>query len=230
MEDILLEINRRWLHGGDRISRFAYSPVPDETVPGGIGGVLCDRSRDHRRRSSASAALPRFGDLGARAAEARTCARRPAAIAAETLSRYARDVPVRAALPARSTNAPPVRPSSSAQPVLPMTNGRARPLLNLGQDGEATWPIAGALANRDDTNRGQHYEAGFRNTAVGPWSDPPNMAAIVPIKSNIARHSQPECSSPASAPGSSLTACIAGLPGIGRGPDRGGRIGECSSL
>jgi len=47
-EDILLEINR---HGYLEESHFtiAYSPVPDETVPGGIGGVLatvkCDSSR-----------------------------------------------------------------------------------------------------------------------------------------------------------------------------------------
>ena len=45
-DDILLEVNR---HGFLEETHFtiAYSPVPDATAPGGIGGVLATVPRDH---------------------------------------------------------------------------------------------------------------------------------------------------------------------------------------
>jgi len=55
MEDLELEINR---HGFVEETHFtvAYSPVPDETAPRGIGGVLatCTRSRKKSSVSGAS--------------------------------------------------------------------------------------------------------------------------------------------------------------------------------
>ena len=70
MEDIELEINR---HGFVEETHFtiAYSPVPDETAPRGIGGVLAtvheisDKVVGERRVAA-------LHDLGARVSEART--------------------------------------------------------------------------------------------------------------------------------------------------------------
>ncbi|HEY9443327.1 MAG TPA: hypothetical protein VIQ25_08855, partial [Gemmatimonadales bacterium] len=90
MEDIELEINR---HGFVEETHFtiAYSPVPDETAPRGIGGVLAtvheisDKVVSERRVAA-------LHDLGARVSEARTedeaCVR-----AAATLERHAKDLP-----------------------------------------------------------------------------------------------------------------------------------------
>ena len=179
MEDILLEINR---HGFMEESHFtiAYSPVPDETVPSGIGGVLAT-VHEISEKVIGERRVAALGDLGARVAEART-AEEACAIAAETLSRYARDVPF--ALLYLIDN-------PSRQAKLVSATGLADderlcvPVLNLGQDGEATWPIAGALAT-ETIQIVDNITGWLSKHRVGPWSDPPNMAAIVPIKSNIA--------------------------------------------
>ena len=83
IEDILLEINR---HGFVEETHFtiAYSPVPDETAPRGIGGVLATVHEITEKvvgeRRVAVAARPRR-PRGARPRPPR----RPARIAAETL-------------------------------------------------------------------------------------------------------------------------------------------------
>ena len=121
MEDILLEINR---HGFMEELHFtiAYSPVPDETVPSGIGACSRPFTRS-RRRSSANAGLPRSATW-ARASRRRALRRRP------VRSRPRRCRAMRAMCRLRSSissTTPPVRQSSSAQPVLLMTNGCACP-------------------------------------------------------------------------------------------------------
>jgi len=90
MEDIPLEINR---HGFVEETHFtiAYSPVPDEAAPRGIGGVLAtvheitEKVVGERRTST-------LRDLGARSAEGKT-AEEACAIAAQILSTHAHDVP-----------------------------------------------------------------------------------------------------------------------------------------
>ena len=90
MEDIPLELNR---HGFVEETHFtiAYSPVPDEAAPRGIGGVIAtvheitENVVGERRTST-------LRDLGARSAEAKT-AEEACAIAAQILSTHAHDVP-----------------------------------------------------------------------------------------------------------------------------------------
>ncbi len=90
MEDLALEINR---HGFIEETHFtvAYSPVPDDTAPRGIGGVLAtvheisDKVIGERR-------VEALRDLGSRAGEART-AEEACAMAAESLARSPKDVP-----------------------------------------------------------------------------------------------------------------------------------------
>src|SRR5215469_5355822 len=89
-EDLFLEVYR---HGFTEETHFtiAYSPVPDETAPKGIGGVLAtvheisDKVVGERR-------VVVLRDLGARAAEAKT-AEEACAIAAAALANHAKDVP-----------------------------------------------------------------------------------------------------------------------------------------
>lgn len=90
MDDIPLEINR---HGFVEESHFtiAYSPVPDDTAPRGIGGVLA-MGHEITEKIVGERRVEALRDLAARTAEART-AEVACAIAAETLANYARDVP-----------------------------------------------------------------------------------------------------------------------------------------
>lgn len=70
MEDIFLEVNR---HGFTEETHFtiAYSPVPDETTPGGIGGVLAT-VHEITEKIVAERRVHILRDLGARVADARS--------------------------------------------------------------------------------------------------------------------------------------------------------------
>src|ERR1041384_4609226 len=89
-EDISLELNR---YGFVEETHFtiAYSPVPDETAPNGIGGVLAtvneitDKIIGERR-------IVVLRDLGARVGDART-AEEACRIASETLTAHDKDIP-----------------------------------------------------------------------------------------------------------------------------------------
>ena len=90
MDDLQLEYIRY-----DRLEEahftVAYSPVPDESMPSGIGGVLAtmyeitEQVVGERRRSA-------LRDLGSRSAEAKT-SEEACSIAARTLAQYPEDVP-----------------------------------------------------------------------------------------------------------------------------------------
>ncbi len=179
MEDILLEINR---HGFMEESHFtiAYSPVPDETVPGGIGGVLAT-VHEISEKVISERRVAALGDLGARVGGART-AEEACAIAAETLSHYARDVPFALLYLIDST----ARQAKLVGATGLASDERARvPVLGLEQDGNTIWPISEALQTGTIQLVNDIGDL-FSNRSVGPWSDSPSMAAIVPIKSNIA--------------------------------------------
>ncbi len=90
MEDISLEVNR---HGFVEETHFtiAYSPVPDEIAPNGIGGVLAT-VHVISEQVVAERRVALLRDLGARSAEAKT-AEDACRVAAETLAQYPRDIP-----------------------------------------------------------------------------------------------------------------------------------------
>ena len=87
-DDIYLEINR---HGFVEESHFtiAYSPVPDETVPGGIGGVL---ATVHEITGKVVGDRRVLVLRDAQSAEART-AEDACTIAAKTLANHSKDIP-----------------------------------------------------------------------------------------------------------------------------------------
>ena len=90
MEDLELEINR---HGFTEESHFtvAYSPVPDEDAPRGIGGVLAT-VHEITEKVIGERRLGILSELGARVAEAKT-GEDACAMATRILSRHWRDVP-----------------------------------------------------------------------------------------------------------------------------------------
>src|ERR1700757_1006706 len=90
MEDIPLELNRRGFLEETHFT-VAYSPVPDETVPSGIGGVLAtvheitDKVIGERR-------VHALRELGARSTEPKS-AEEACANVGNTLSSFCKDVP-----------------------------------------------------------------------------------------------------------------------------------------
>src|SRR5215813_6253287 len=89
-DDILLEVNR---HGFVEETHFtiAYSPVPDETVPSGIGGVLAT-VHEITEKAVGERRIAALRDLAARVGHTKT-AEDACACAAEMLAAYAKDLP-----------------------------------------------------------------------------------------------------------------------------------------
>ena len=178
MEDIALEINR---HGFVEETHFtvAYSPVPDDTAPRGIGGVLAT-VHEITEKVIGERRVVILRDLGARAGEAKT-AEEACAIAAATLAEHGQDVPF-ALLYLIDTDGKQARLAGAAGGTSPASGPSSLPLDERRQTG---WPLAEALR----TERMQVVEdigARFADVPPGPWSDPPRTAAILPIPSNKA--------------------------------------------
>src|SRR5580765_1673930 len=89
-DDILLEVRR---HGFLEETHFtiAYSPVPDETAPNAIGGVLAT-VHEITDKVVAERRVVVLRDLGATVGQART-AEEACALAAKTLESHPRDIP-----------------------------------------------------------------------------------------------------------------------------------------
>ena len=178
MEDIALEINR---HGFVEETHFtiAYSPVPDDTAPRGIGGVLAT-VHEITEKVIAQRRVVILRDLGARASEAKA-AEEACAIAAETLAKHGQDVPF-ALLYLIDADGKHARlagaaggPGEAIGPSAVLLDGHR----------QAGWPLAEALR----TERMQIVEdirARFDDVPPGPWADPPRAAVVLPIPSNKA--------------------------------------------
>ena len=176
-DDIFLEIKR---HGFLEESHFtiAYSPVPDETVPSGIGGVLAtvheitDKVVGERR-------VVALRDLGARIGEAKG-SEEACAIAAQALARHDKDIPFMllylidgAGQSARLAGATGV---SQDQDISPLE-------VDLTQDQQSGWPFARAMRSEAMQVIEQLADR-FGNVPHGPWTDPPHSAVVMSIPSN----------------------------------------------
>ena len=176
MDDILLEVNR---YGFVEETHFtiAYSPVPDEVAPRGIGGVLAT-VHEITEKIVGERRLAVLRDLGARAGDAKT-AEQACEIAASTLADHQRDVPfalvylidadgrcARLACAAGSSADSEFAPTKVA---IDDTEPRSR------------WPLhevaAGAAAVVVD-----NLPARFGAVPPGPWAEPPHRAALLPLR------------------------------------------------
>jgi len=178
-EDIGLEVNR---HGFIEETHFtiAYSPVPDESVANGIGGVLAT-VHEITEKIIGERRVVALRDLGAHVGEARTV-EDACAFAARTLSAHSKDVPFallylidRERRHARLAGASGVDEGNDIRPAVIDLEARA---------GNG-WPLAEAL-RADGMQFVPDLNRRFASVPQGPWSDPPDMAVVMPIPSNRA--------------------------------------------
>lgn len=180
MEDIPLEVNRRGFFEETHFT-IAYSPVPDETVASGIGGVLAT-VHEITEKVVGERRVVALRDLGARPVELKS-AEEACKMAAEALARHGQDVPF-ALIYLLERNAEKAR-LVSASGVDSNDPGCQKEIDVAGGGGAEIWPVAQALA-REEIQLVERLQGKFAQVPQGPWSDPPNQAAVVPIRSNIA--------------------------------------------
>jgi PAS domain S-box-containing protein len=178
MEDIPLEINRSGFFEETHFT-IAYSPVPDETAPNGIGGVLAT-VHEITEKVVGERRVHALRDLGAHSAKPRS-AEEAGAIVAQTLSSYPQDVPFLVLYLldekqhlARIACCLGAHPGDRACP----------PLLDLVSPTAEIWPLTAVLATRE-LHLVEGLKARFDHLPSGPWPDPPDAAAIVPVRSGI---------------------------------------------
>ena len=177
MDDILLEVNR---YGFTEETHFtiAYSPVPDETAPRGIGGVIAtvveitDKIVGERR-------IATLRDLGASAGEAKT-AEEACSLAARALESHEKDIPFALfyLLDASGKTARLV----AAAGVVEDEPARV-PVIPLGASEASAWPLADVLAIKAAVTV-EKLDQRLPKIPAGPWVDPPHTAVILPIRSS----------------------------------------------
>jgi signal transduction histidine kinase len=177
MEDIFLEVNR---HGFMEETHFtiAYSPVPDEAAPGGIGGVL-GTVHEITEKVVGERRMGVLRDLGSRPAEAKT-AEEACIVAAKTLAAHSKDVPF-ALLYLTDADGRHARLAGTAG--APVEGAISPQVVDLDSKSNSPWPLVEAKR----TEQLQIVsDLGSRFPAVpsGPWSDPPHTAVVLPIRSN----------------------------------------------
>jgi len=173
-DDIQLEINR---HGFLEESHFtiAYSPVPDDTVLSGIGGVLAtvheitDKVVGQRRTGV-------LRDLGASIHDPRS-GEEACAMAAGSLREADCDLPFALLYlldpDGRRAHLAGVAGTVEGEPTSPLA---------VDFDGPHPWAHAMTTAlERGSITTVRELGSRFPSVPPGPWSDPPDMAAIVPI-------------------------------------------------
>ena len=179
MDDIFLHINRNGFMEETHWT-IAYSPLPDDTAASGIGGVLgtvneiTDKIVGERR-------LLLLRDLGARSTEAKT-AEEACAIAAETIAHHPEDVPFALIyLVAENRERAYVAGTAGVAAGLEASPRE----VDLASTDTEPWPLADAF--RSETIQiVEDLSSRLRNVPSGPWPDPPRVAAVCPIPSNIA--------------------------------------------
>ena len=179
MEDIPLEIQR---HGFWEETHFtiAYSPVPDETAPGGIGGVLAT-VHEITEKVIGERRIVILRDLGARSVEPKS-AEEACAITAETLSRHRKDVPF--VLLYLVDDKRETARLVCATEVDPRDPGCPKSIPLRSAEPESMWPLLEVLET-EETQVVENVDEKFETVPQGPWSDAPNSAAVVPIRSTI---------------------------------------------
>jgi PAS domain S-box-containing protein len=180
MEDLPVEINRK---GFVEEAHFtvAYSPVPDETAPGGIGGVLAT-VHEITGKVVGDRRVLTLRDLGARSGEPKT-AQEALTLASEILTRNPKGLPF-VLFYLLDDKRKTVQLVSGAGVDL-KDAGIPRSAELTSQESSRDWPFSAALQT-EEIQLVSGLEHKFPRVPQGPWSDPPTTAAVVPIRSNIA--------------------------------------------
>jgi signal transduction histidine kinase/DNA-binding response OmpR family regulator len=179
MEDIPLEINRRGFFEETHFT-IAYSPVPDESVPGAIGGVLAT-VHEITEKVVGERRVRALRDLGARSVEPKS-AEEACSIVRETLSPHSKDIPflLLYLLDEKRQSARLACCIGADQEDRACANFQ-----NLSsRTGGEVWPLSESLAT-EDIQLVEELTSRFDRVPQGPWSDAPTRAAVLPIRSNI---------------------------------------------
>ena len=173
VEDLELEIDR---HGYVEETHFtvAYSPVPDPSVVGGIGGVLAT-VHEISDKVIAERRIEALRDL-ARAPIADT-AQEACAIAGRTLAGHTKDIPFALLyLLDSSGQRACLAGSAGVEPGAEI----APSVIELDQK-ETGWPLASAIGG--ESWPVDRLPERFPAVPKGPWRDSPTAAVVVPIQS-----------------------------------------------
>jgi PAS domain S-box-containing protein len=178
-DDIFLEINR---HGFVEETHFtiAYSPVPDESMESGIGGVLAT-VHEITEKVIGERRIVALRDLGAHVGEART-AEEACRIAAETLAGHDKDIPF-ALLYLIETGGIEAHLAGAAG--VPMGEEISPRTVDLSETQDSRWPLA-TVRQTEVMQVVERLEERFSSVPPGPWSDRPSTAVVMPIPSNKA--------------------------------------------
>ena len=157
----------------------AYSPVPDETVSSGIGGVLAT-VHEITAKVIGERRLALLRDLAARATEGRT-AEDACAVAAEIFAKYPKDLPFSGLYlldsehkQARLVGAAGVPKDHPASPTS----------IDLSQESTDVWsPFVAIAVRQNSISVVEKLGSRLSEVPPGPWSDTPRSAVIVPIPS-----------------------------------------------
>jgi len=157
----------------------AYSPVPDETVADGIGGVLAT-VHEITGKVIGERRLGLLRELAARATEGRT-AEEACSIAAEILVHYPKDLPFsvlylldKERKEARLAGAAGVAKDQVASPMT----------IDVSQESNDAWcPFAQLVVRQNTITVVDNLPSRLQEVPPGPWPDPPCNAVIVPIPS-----------------------------------------------
>jgi PAS domain S-box-containing protein len=180
LEDIELIINRRGFFEETHFT-VAYSPVPDETVPSGIGGVLAT-VHEITEKVVGERRIATLRDLGAAAAESKfsegACAN-----AARILARHSKDVPFALIYLLDSKERSARLAGSTGVDISEV--GRLEILDDLDSKIEKAWPVA-EMIRTEEIYLVEDIRSKFQKLPNSAWPDPTNAAALVPIRSNMA--------------------------------------------
>ncbi|HSP19958.1 MAG TPA: HAMP domain-containing sensor histidine kinase, partial [Myxococcaceae bacterium] len=174
-EDLELEIHRAGFREETHFT-VAYSPVPDETAPAGIGGVLAT-VYEVTGKIVGQRRITLLRDLGTRACEAKT-AEAACSAAAATLDGHPKDIPFALVyLLEESGNAAHLAgwcgttPGEDISPSTIDVNEAA-----------AAWPLAAARHTAGLTVL-ENLPFRFSTLPSGPWSEPPHTAVVLSLRS-----------------------------------------------
>jgi len=187
-DDILLEINR---HGFIEETHFtiAYSPVPDESMPTGIGGVLAtvheitEKVVGERRVSA-------LRDLGAATIETRATPEEACLFAANALGKHEREVPF-ALLYLNASDGKQAKLAGSAGVERGSRFCPSTIELDASSDHQNssrrqhTWPLGETVGTKNILVENLADLFGD-DVPKGPWSDPPRKALILPLRASMA--------------------------------------------
>jgi signal transduction histidine kinase/CheY-like chemotaxis protein len=176
MDDIFLDMNR---YGYTEETHFtiAYSPVPDSTVPSGIGGVL-GTVHEITEKVVAERRVKVLRDLGYRSAEAKT-AEDACSISAGILAQHPNDVPF-----GLLYLVDPDKKQASLAGTAGIDAGTldSPHIVELSSDfdGKHVWPLAQVWNDRK-MRIVENLSDRLSKVPAGPWSTPPSSAVVLPV-------------------------------------------------